>query len=126
LQALPYARASDIAFQFFLLKDGPIFLGKDPLYGCRVHGGNDSHNLGFAEFEELTRIFDENLSHYPAQRNKICLIRSRQYLEKWLNAWLAGEPKLPRFPFSHVSIAGLHRFARNQKLKILRKLISAL
>ena len=121
-----YGRSADIAFQFLLLRDGQILLSKTPLYGCRVHGENDSHNLGFAEFEEVSRIFDENLSQYPAQRNEICLIRSRQYLEKWLNAWLAGEPKLPRFPFSYVSIAGLHRFARNQKLKILRKLISAL
>lgn len=120
-----YGRSADIAFQLLLLQDGPIFLSKTPLYGSRVHGKNDSLNLGFSEFEAVSRIFEEHLSRYPMQRNKIRRIRSRQYLERWLNAWLAGEPRLPRFPFSHASIAGLHRFARNQKLKILRKLISA-
>jgi glycosyltransferase involved in cell wall biosynthesis len=121
--ALRYGRVGDIAFQFLLLRDGPVFLSKAPLYGCRLDGKNDSQNLGFPEFEAVSRIFEEHLDRYPAHRNKIRRIRSRQYLEKWLNGWLAGEPKLPRFPFFHASIPGLHRFARNQKFKILRRLL---
>lgn len=123
LQAWPHGRTADIAFQFLLLKDGPIFLGKDPLYGCRVHGANDSHNLGFAEFEELTRILEEQLAAHPAPRRRISRIRNRQYLERWLNAWLAGVTKLPPFPLRRATLGGLHRFARNQKLKILQKLL---
>jgi len=120
--ASPYGRCGDVALLARVVQRAPILLLTPKLFSYRRHPEQDS--AGFLWWEETKR--------WDLQR-QLCRddSRARRYVEekrkdrltsRWLNAWLRGETREEPWSWDFFSPASVHRFVRNNKLAILRRI----
>lgn len=123
--AYPYGRCGDVALLARVVQRAPILLLTPKLFSYRRHPEQDS--AGFLWWEETKR--------WDLQR-QLCRddSRARRYVEKkrkdrltsrWLNAWLQGKCPSNEWVWGDFSLPAAHRFFRNNKLKIFRRLFQA-
>lgn len=121
--AQKHGRLDDVGMLFALLQKGEIYLEKEPLYDCRIHAENGSRNLGWLEENQLWSLF---LEVCPENDPRWAVIRrnlQKRYTDRWFHDWLRGSGELPPLRWSKLSLLGLHRCCRNNKIKILRRLV---
>lgn len=118
-----HRRLEDVGMFFSLLQNGEIYLEKEPLYCCRVHERNDSKNLGWIEENQLWSLFLEVCPKNNPRSAEIRRNLQKRYTDRWFHDWLRGSQELPRLRWSKLSLLGLHRCCRNNKIKILRRLV---
>jgi glycosyltransferase involved in cell wall biosynthesis len=123
--AEPYGRCGDVAFLFRVVGRGPILLRAEQDFSYRRHGGQDS--AGFKWWEE-TKRWDLQLrlcGEDPGARRYVQKKRNARMTSRWLNAWLQAEHREEDWDWQSFSLASAHRFLRNNKLRILLRLMKA-
>ena len=123
-KARMYGRLEDVGMFFFILQGGAIYLEKNPLYDCRTHPDSGSQRLGWHEEEQLWNICHKNYPPNPAGWRKIKLKLQKRYTDRWFHDWLKSSPGLPHLVWRKLSLSALHRCCRNNKLKILRRVVA--
>lgn len=119
--ATAYGRCTDVAFFSKIVREKPIWVraGKDFLY--RRHPGQDSSGFVWSEETRRWDLQEELAQKEPAHRAYVLKKRRARLTQRWLNAWLKGEPRHEALPRTDLSLSALHRFVRNNKLAILRR-----
>jgi hypothetical protein len=111
-----------VAFFSRIVQKSPIWIRPEKDFYYRRHPGQDSS--GFVWWEE-TRRWDlqrELAQTEPAHLGYVLQKRRARLTQRWLNAWLKGEPRSEAMTRADFSANALHRFVRNNKLAILRRL----
>jgi hypothetical protein len=123
--AEPYGRCGDVAFFSRILARGPILLRVERNFSYRRHRGQDS--AGFKWWEETKRwqLQLQLCSEDPGARRYVTKKRNARMTSRWLNAWLKDETVEESWDWQFFSLASAHRFFRNNKLRILRRLMKA-
>jgi len=123
--AEPYGRCGDVAFLSRILARGPILLRVERNFSYRRHRGQDS--AGFKWWEETKRwqLQLQLCSEDPGARRYVTKKRNARMTSRWLNAWLKDETVEESWDWQFFSLASAHRFFRNNKLRILRRLMKA-
>jgi hypothetical protein len=120
--ATAYGRCTDVAFFSRIVQKSPIWIRPEKDFYYRRNPGQDSS--GFVWWEE-TRRWDlqrELAQTEPAHLGYVLQKRRARLTQRWLNAWLKGEPRSEALTRADFSANALHRFVRNNKLAILRRL----
>jgi len=123
--AEPYGRCGDVAFLLRVVGRGPVLLRAERDFSYRRHGGQSS--AGFKWWEE-TKRWDLQLrlcGEDPGARRYVQKKRNARLTSRWLNAWLQAEPREEDWDWRFFSLSSAHRFFRNNKLRILRRLMKA-
>lgn len=118
-----YGRCGDVALYSKIIREQPIWIRAAKDFFYRRHGGQDS--TGFVWWEE-TKRWDLQLElarNEPGALAKVVRKRKARLTQRWFNAWLAGEARPERLRGGDFSLDACHRFARNNKLRIFRRLL---
>ena len=121
--ARSFGRCADVAFLSCVVQRAPILLLAEECFSYRRHDKQDS--VGFLWWEETKRWelqFGLCRQDSPTQRY-VEKKRNQRLTSRWLNAWLKGEPRQEPWSWNRASLAALHRFSRNNKLAVLRRLL---
>ena len=123
--AEPYGRCGDVAFLSQVVCRGPILLRAEQDFSYRRHGGQDS--AGFKWWEETKRweLQLQLCSENPGACRYVKKKRNARMTSRWLNAWLKAEAREESWDWQFFSLPAVHRFFRNNKLKILLRLMKA-
>ena len=123
--AEPYGRCADVALLSQVVCRGPILLRAEQDFSYRRHGGQDS--AGFKWWEETKRweLQIQLCSGDPGERRYVQKKRNARMTSRWLNAWLQAEPREEDWDWQFFSLVSAHRFLRNNKLRILLRLMKA-
>ena len=123
--AEPYGRCGDVAFLSQVVCRGPILLRAEQDFSYRRHGGQDS--AGFKWWEETKRweLQLQLCSENPGACRYVKKKRNARMTSRWLNAWLKAEAREESWDWQLFSLPAVHRFFRNNKLKILLRLMKA-
>jgi len=123
--ARPYGRCGDVALLSRVVARGPILLRSERNFSYRRHKGQDS--AGFLWWEESKRwqLQLDLCQGDPTARRYVQHRRNARLTSRWLNAWLQAEPREEAWDWQFFSLSAAHRFFRNNKLKILLRLMTA-
>jgi glycosyltransferase involved in cell wall biosynthesis len=123
--AEPYGRCGDVALLSRVVGRGPILLRAEQNFSYRRHGGQTS--AGFLWWEESKRwqLQLDLCQGDPAAQRYVQVLRNARLTSRWLNAWLQAETREEDWDWQSFSLASAHRFFRNNKLRILRRLMKA-
>jgi len=123
--AEPYGRCGDVALLSRVVGRGPILLRAERDFSYRRHRGQDS--AGFKWWEETKRwqLQLDLCQGDPTARRYVQHRRNARLTSRWLNAWLQAEPREEDWDWQFFSLASARRFFRNNKLRILRRLMKA-
>jgi len=122
--AEPYGRCGDVALLSRVVGRGPILLRAERNFSYRRHGGQTS--AGFLWWEESKRWqlqLDLCQGDSAAQRY-VQVRRNARLTSRWLNAWLQAETREEDWNWQAFSLSAVHRFFRNNKLRILLRLMT--
>ncbi len=121
--ATAYGRCTDVAFFSRIVMEKAIWIRAEKDFYYRRHPGQDSS--GFVWWEETRRweLQRELAQAEPAHLGYVQKKRRARLTQRWLNAWLGGEPRPEALTRADFSVDAFHRFARNNKLAILRRLL---
>lgn len=122
--ATAYGRCTDVAFFSKIVREKPIWIRPEEDFFYRRHGGQDSS--GFLWWEETKRweLQKEMARNEPDHLAHVEKKRRARLTQRWCNAWLRDEPRPEAPPRADWSFRALHRFVRNNKLAILRRLFA--
>lgn len=121
--ASSFGRCCDVAFLSCVVQREPILVLASECFSYRRHDRQDS--FGFLWWEETKRwelqvgLCTEDS---PTQRY-VVKKRNHRLTSRWLNAWLKGEPLQEPWRWDRASLSALHRFARSNRLALLRRLL---
>jgi len=120
--AKPYGRCGDVAFLSRIVQRAPILIRAARDFSYRRHGGQSS--AGFLWWEESKRwqLQLDLCQGDPAARRYVQDRRNARLTSRWLNAWLRDEPRTEPWDWAFFSLAATHRFFRNQKLPVFRRI----
>jgi glycosyltransferase involved in cell wall biosynthesis len=123
--AEPYGRCADVALLSRVVARGPILLLAERNFSYRRHGGQDS--AGFKWWEETKRweLQIQLCSEDPGDRCYVRKKRNARMTSRWLNTWLQAKPREEDWDWQFFSLVSAHRFFRNNKLRILLRLMKA-
>jgi len=123
--AEPYGRCADVALLSRVVSRGPFLLLAERNFSYRRHGGQDS--AGFKWWEETKRweLQIQLCSGDPGARRYVQKKRNARMTSRWLNAWLQAELREEDWDWQFFSLVSAHRFFRNNKLRILLRLMKA-
>ena len=123
--AEPYGRCGDVALLSRVVARGPILLRSERNFSYRRHKGQDS--AGFLWWEETKRwqLQLDLCQGDPTARRYVQRRRNERLTSRWLNAWLKAEHREENWEWQFFSLLSAHRFFRNNKLRILLRLIKA-
>ena len=123
--ARSFGRCADVAFLSCVVQRAPILLLAKECFYYRRHGGQDS--AGFKWWEETKRweLQLQLCSGDPGARRDVKKKRNARMTSRWLNAWLQAEPREEDWDWQFFSLASAQRFFRNNKLRILLRLMKA-
>lgn len=118
-----FGRCVDVAFLGKIVTRAPIVVLAKPHFLYRRHPQQDSE--GFQWWEETKRwqLQAELCRDDPVARQQVERKRNDRHTSRWLNAWLKNEPRHEPFDGDRFSLASAYRFGRNNKLRILRRLL---
>ena len=121
--AEPYGRCADVALLSRVAGRGPILLRAERNFSYRRHGGQDS--AGFKWWEETKRweLQLQLCSGDSVARRYVKKKRNARMTSRWLNSWLQAERREESWDWQFFSLVSAHRFFRNNKLRILLRLM---
>jgi hypothetical protein len=123
--AEPYGRCGDVALLSRVVGRGPILLRAEQNFSYRRHGGQSS--AGFLWWEESKRwqLQLDLCQGDPSAQRYVQVRRNARLTSRWLNAWLQAEAREEDWDWQFFSLASAHRFFRNNKLRILLRMMKA-
>ena len=119
--ATAYGRCTDVAFFSRIAREKPIWIRPEKDFFYRRHPGQDSSGFVWAEETRRWDLQGELAQQEPAHLAYVLKKRRARLTQRWLNAWLARQPRPEPLARRDFSVPALHRFVRNHKLAILRR-----
>jgi len=122
--AEPYGRCGDVAFLSRVVGRGPVLLRAERNFSYRRHGGQSSAGFLWWEESKRWRLQLDLCQGDLGARRYVQHRRNARLTSRWLNAWLQAEPREEDWDWQSFSLASAHRFFRNNKLRILLRLMT--
>lgn len=120
--AADYGRCADVALLSQVISRGPIYLSAKKSFYYRRHDNQDSS--GFLWWEETKRwqLQLELCRENPTAWRYVDKKRRARLTSRWLNAWFFEKLPPEAWNWSDFSLSAAHRFVRNKKIKIAKRL----
>lgn len=118
-----YGRCVDVALLSRVVGRGPILLREERNFSYRRHEGQSSDASNWWEETKRWELQLQLCSGDPVARRYVKKKRNARLTSRWLNAWLQAQPREESWDWQFFSLVSVHRFFRNNKLRILLRLM---
>lgn len=121
-----FGRVGDVALLGLVVSRGQILIRSEQDFSYRRHEGQDSAGFLWWEENKRWRLQMEMCKTTPAALRYVQKRRKERITSRWLNAWLKAEFLQEAWNWESFSLRAAHRFVRNNKRGIIRRLTQRL